>query len=294
MNSPLTNEQVNKTIFLNKVKLWSDNAAANEFPDWEEQIRLLSEIGELITAELSLEEVIAGIYASVNELMDAYQFAVGLYDEKEAVILFKGMIENGKQFPELVIDAFQENRFAAWCIQHESEIFINDVDIEYAKYVKKIPYPMAGSPPKAALYVPLRMDNKVVGLITVRTPHKNVYQKHHLYILKTLGNFVIKSLAVAQERGKPAVKSEAQQKNWRWCDENQLSFKGKKLLALLTEREKDVLFLLVSGLSNKSIAEKLFVSPATIKTHTLNIYKKMDVRNRTSAIMKAIELNWFL
>jgi LuxR family maltose regulon positive regulatory protein len=63
---------------------------------------------------------------------------------------------------------------------------------------------------------------------------------------------------------------------------------------MLTEREKEVLFLLVSGLSNKAMGEKLFVSPATIKTHTLNIYKKMDVSNRTSAIMKAIELNWFV
>jgi DNA-binding NarL/FixJ family response regulator len=51
---------------------------------------------------------------------------------------------------------------------------------------------------------------------------------------------------------------------------------------------------MVSGLPNKTIAEKLFVSPGTIKTHTLNIYQKLDVGNRTSAIMKAIELNWFV
>jgi ATP/maltotriose-dependent transcriptional regulator MalT len=50
---------------------------------------------------------------------------------------------------------------------------------------------------------------------------------------------------------------------------------------------------MISGLSNKCIAEKLFVSAGTVKTHTLNIYNKMDVSNRTSAIMKAIELNWF-
>lgn len=283
-----------RSIFHEKVKLWSDNASASEFPDWEEQIRLLSVVGDLITSDLSLEEVIATIYASVNQLMDAYQFAVGLYDEEEGTILFKGLIEKSQQYPEFIVDVFEENRLAAWCILNATDIFINDVDNEYSRYVKKIPYPKVGTPPKAALYVPLFMKDKIAGLITVRTIHKNVYHKHHLYILKTLGNFVIRSLALAQEKGRPFIKSQAEQKNWHWCNPKQLSFKAKKLLSLLTEREKEVLFLLVSGLSNKAIGEKLFVSSGTIKTHTLNIYQKMDVSNRTSAIMKAIELNWFV
>ena len=92
------NEQ-SRDIFHEKVKLWSDNASASEFLDWEEQIKLLSEIGDSITPDLSLEEVIAAIYASVNQLMDAYQFAVGLYDEKEGIILFKGWSRTTDSFP---------------------------------------------------------------------------------------------------------------------------------------------------------------------------------------------------
>jgi DNA-binding CsgD family transcriptional regulator len=286
------NKQKSKGIFQEQVKRWSDNASNAEFPDWEEQIRLLSEIGDLITPDLRLEELISVIYASVNQLMDAYQFAVGLYDEAEGVILFKGMIENNQQFPDLVIDVHEDNRLTAWCVQHASEIFINDIETEYTKYVNKIPHPKVGSAPNAALYVPIHMHDKVVGLITVRTPHKNVYQRHHLYILKTLGNFMIRTLALAEERAKPFVRSETGKRNWHWGAPEQLSLKSKRLLSLLTDREREVLFLLVSGKSNKSIAEQLFVSPGTIKTHTLNIYQKMEVNNRTSAIMKAIELNW--
>jgi DNA-binding CsgD family transcriptional regulator len=294
MDFPKQSQYQTKSIFLEKVKIWNDNASKDEFLDWEEQIRLLSEIGDLITADLSVEEVIALIYAGVNQLMDAYQFAVGLYDEKERTILFKGMIENSKRLPDVVVNAFEDNRFAPWCIQHEAEIFMNDLDAEYNKYVQKIPYPKAGSSPKAALYVPLRMNDKVVGLISVRTIHKNVYHKHHLYILRTLGNFVIKSLALSQERAKHSIKKEGEKKNWRWCTVEQLSSEAKKLLSMLTDREKQVLLLLVSGLPNKAIAKNLFVSDGTIKTHTLNIYQKMEVSNRTSAIIKAIELNWFV
>jgi DNA-binding CsgD family transcriptional regulator len=283
-----------KVDFIEKVKTWSDNAAKNEIPDWGDQLRMLSEIGDLITPELSLEELIATIYTSINQLMDAYQFSVGLFDENEMTITFKGIIENCQRIPDTVVDAALPDRLAPWCILNNSEIFINDIDKDYSKYVKKIPQAFVGSPPNAALYVPLQLNDKVVGLITVRTIHKNVYQKHHLYILKTVGNFVIRCLALAKEMGKPYIKSEAQQKIWKWCDLQQLSLKSKKLLSRLSDREKDVLFLMISGLSNKSIAEKLFVSASTVKTHTLNIYQKMDVSNRTSAIMKAIELNWFI
>jgi DNA-binding CsgD family transcriptional regulator len=283
-----------KHRFVEKVKLWSDNAAAEASPDWESQLRMLSEIGELITPNLSLEEVIAAIYASVNQLMDAYQFSVGLFDEKEMTITFKGIIENCERIPDLVVDAALPDRLAPWCVLHNEEIFINDMEADYKKYVTTIPKAYVGTPPKAALYVPLRMQDKVVGLITVRTIHKNVYQKHHVYILKTLGNFVIRSLALAEEAGKPSMKTEWAQKAWKWRAPEQLSLSSKKLLAALTDREKEVLFMMISGLPNKLIAEKLFVSASTIKTHTLNIYGKMDVSNRTSALMKAIELSWFV
>ena len=91
MDAVQRNIQPIKSIFQEKVNHWSDNASASEFLDWEEQIKLLSEIGDSITPDLSLEELIAEIYASVNQIMDAYQFAVGLYDEKEGIILFKGL-----------------------------------------------------------------------------------------------------------------------------------------------------------------------------------------------------------
>jgi len=54
----------------------------------------------------------------------------------------------------------------------------------------------------------------------------------------------------------------------------------------LTEREKEVLHLMREGLSNTDIAEKIFVSPNTIKYHIKNIYIKLDVKNRVEAINK--------
>lgn len=57
----------------------------------------------------------------------------------------------------------------------------------------------------------------------------------------------------------------------------------------LTERELDVLELLVQGLSNSEIAARLGVSPNTVKNHLRSIYSKLDVSTRTAATTLAIK-----
>ncbi|MCI5080497.1 MAG: response regulator transcription factor [Saprospiraceae bacterium] len=58
----------------------------------------------------------------------------------------------------------------------------------------------------------------------------------------------------------------------------------------LTEREFDILRLIYDGQTNKQIAEQLFISHNTIKTHISNLYLKLDVKTRTQAIVKIREL----
>ncbi|HPA23866.1 MAG TPA: response regulator transcription factor, partial [Ferruginibacter sp.] len=57
----------------------------------------------------------------------------------------------------------------------------------------------------------------------------------------------------------------------------------------LTEREKEILQRLIESRSLRSIAESLFISLETVRTHVKHIYKKLHVANRTEAVMKAIQ-----
>ncbi|GAE37169.1 response regulator [Halalkalibacter akibai] len=57
----------------------------------------------------------------------------------------------------------------------------------------------------------------------------------------------------------------------------------------LSEREKEVLACLVQGLSNKEIAEKLFISDKTVKIHVSKIFKKINVKSRSQAVIHAIQ-----
>lgn len=58
----------------------------------------------------------------------------------------------------------------------------------------------------------------------------------------------------------------------------------------LSPRELDVLRLVAQGLSNRAIGEKLFLGEATVKTHLLHAFTKLEVNDRTRAVTRAMEL----
>jgi NarL family two-component system response regulator LiaR len=63
----------------------------------------------------------------------------------------------------------------------------------------------------------------------------------------------------------------------------------RKASDLLSERESEVLRLVALGMSNKEIAEKLFLSQRTVKAHLTNIFNKLNVASRSEAIVKGLQ-----
>lgn len=86
-------------------------------------------------------------------------------------------------------------------------------------------------------------------------------------------------LAIEVARQKEQIKTE-------YLSQLQNARERDALAQLLSNREKEIMQLVSAGLSNKEIAEKLFVSVSTVKTHINNIYKLMEVKNRREAIEK--------
>ncbi len=67
----------------------------------------------------------------------------------------------------------------------------------------------------------------------------------------------------------------------------------ENLLNDLTQREEEVLDLLTQGITYKGVAQKLFISETTVKTHVNNIFQKLQVNDRTQAVLYALN-NGFL
>jgi len=66
----------------------------------------------------------------------------------------------------------------------------------------------------------------------------------------------------------------------------------RRPLHLLTRRECEVLQMLADGKSNRAIGEALFISEKTVKNHVSNILQKLEVNDRTHAVVTAIRNSW--
>ena len=72
--------------------------------------------------------------------------------------------------------------------------------------------------------------------------------------------------------------------------EEEIEIKPPK--GLYTKREYEVLQLLAKGYSNRKIADHLKISDKTVKNHISSIFKKMDVNDRTKAVVTAVKNQW--
>lgn len=71
-------------------------------------------------------------------------------------------------------------------------------------------------------------------------------------------------------------------------EENAAEQNQENLLQYLTQREEEVLELLTQGVTYKGVANQLFISETTVKTHVNNIFQKLQVNDRTQAVLYAI------
>lgn len=96
---------------------------------------------------------------------------------------------------------------------------------------------------------------------------------------------------LATKLAKPKVHTVVVEKEVYINNSGDFTVNEKEMVRLgLSKREMEVLELMARGLSNNEIGGQLFVSLNTIKTHTSNLFEKLDVKRRTQAIEKAKRL----
>jgi len=106
------------------------------------------------------------------------------------------------------------------------------------------------------------------------------------YLLKDLNSSEFLSLLEGLESGEAALNRKMISRVMNGYQK--LASRGPDPQKGLTKREIELLHLMVDGLSNKKIAERLFISENTVKYHIRNILQKLGVHNRTEAVGYAI------
>ena len=107
------------------------------------------------------------------------------------------------------------------------------------------------------------------------------------YLLKTSSASEIAEAIRRTYSGEEIIEEEVSKK----IKEDELSGDRRNLHQDLTNREMEVLHLIADGLSNQEIADKLFITLKTVKTHVSNILSKLEVSDRTQATIYAFKHN---
>ncbi|MEE1820245.1 response regulator transcription factor [Streptomyces sp. SP18ES09] len=108
------------------------------------------------------------------------------------------------------------------------------------------------------------------------------------YLTKNAGREDIARAIRAAAAGQSVLDQEVRDRLLAAVTGAQRSAPGEPLPGDLTPREREVLALIGQGLPNRAIAERLFVSEATVKTHINNLFAKAGIRDRAEAVRRAI------
>jgi ligand-binding sensor domain-containing protein/signal transduction histidine kinase len=199
-------------------------------------ITVLSEIGKEISSRLDTEKIAQTVYRRVSELMDATIFGIGIYQEYTDHIEYKFSIENNKRYPNYCRKMEIKNQFSVWCIENKKPVFINDVAAEYKEFLDS-PEPFftellsdgsENSPANSLLYIPLIINERVLGIITVQSYRKKAYSSSHLDMLQTIATYV----AIALENAN--TYQQIEDKNTEILDTQQQLVLSEKMASLGT------------------------------------------------------------
>jgi transcriptional regulator with GAF, ATPase, and Fis domain len=176
-------------------------------------ISLLSEMGRQITASLEKQSIQNNLYRFVKELIPGNTFGLGLLDWDKRIILFDFVLENGKPVKvyQRSLDASEQP--SVQCAMHAKELLINDLNLDTreldsvvrveANATTIVQRDGSNSPmPKSAIYVPMMLQEKVIGIISVQSEFANTYHENDLVILRSLGAFAAVAFDNPEQAGR--------------------------------------------------------------------------------------------
>lgn len=157
-------------------------------------ISTLTWIGQEVTSHLQLEDLVRTLYERVNQLMDAEGFGIGVWNEQEGVVEFKGYMEHGEMLPEHHSPYDPKRDLSSWCLKNQKTVFINDLETQYGDYLEEEMIELEGSFPKSLIYVPLSLKDSKFGVATVQSFQQNTYTENDLTLLNNLSSYLVIAL----------------------------------------------------------------------------------------------------
>jgi len=163
-----------------------------------QNVQMLSDLGRKIISSLSPPVIAETVYESINRIMDASVFAIGIFNPVKAVLEFSGARENGKELEYFEIGVEEQGRLAIWCFNHNRHVLINDFERQHSQYLPIAYRAVVGEDTQSVIYLPLHNKQHRAGVLTVQSFQKNAYDQRHFNLVEHLAVYVSIALENAQ------------------------------------------------------------------------------------------------
>ncbi|MCO4813336.1 MAG: tetratricopeptide repeat protein [Flavobacteriales bacterium] len=198
LNIKINLERVEKENEIYKIKNKELNYRSEYLKESNDRIRTIGELGQEIASKLDLEELLTLIYSQVNKLMSADVMYVGTYNEVKEQIEFPFYMKKLERIHDVIVPMSHRGKFTVWCIKNQKQMILNDVDKEASEYISLIDNDEKENPPSSIMILPIKIKDKLIGVIGVHSYTKDSYTSEKVDILKTLGAYV--SIAIENSK----------------------------------------------------------------------------------------------
>jgi hypothetical protein len=192
-SQPLTKE--NAALKKEREKLHEALIVSKNAVDY---LQVISELGQKISSTLSLQEVIENLSRIISSIMDAAVVEIGIFDNHLEQLDFR--IHN-----LLNATTSNENKeiysreFANWCILNGKNIFLEDIQKNYTRYIYKFPFDRNEKIPHSLICCPMITANKITGTIGVLNFDKKPFSSYQFDMIKSLLPYA--ALAIENAKG---------------------------------------------------------------------------------------------
>ncbi len=145
----------------------------------------LGGIGRDLTASLDLNQVLDKLYEDLNQLFDAHVFLVGILDNDNRGIDVALAVEQRRRVPPFRIDINDHSRPAVQCIKRCEEVIVNK-----SKQDSQPSKPLFGQNMNTVVYLPLIIQDKMVGCVSIQSPKENAYSNEQLDMMRLLSRYI--------------------------------------------------------------------------------------------------------
>jgi diguanylate cyclase (GGDEF)-like protein len=189
-------------------------------------ISLISDLGQKITSTQDLDKILEILGTNIKNIMNSDSFALALYDEDRKILKYDYC--NKKNMP-VNMDNFSiesKSSMAAYCVKNNEFIVINNMEVEYSKYIADSSYFYTNKYHNwinSAIYSPLVIDNVIIGIIIVQSADRNAFNEFSIEIMKALSSYA--SIAVNNALKSMKLKSEIDKKEKAQYELEQLNNK---------------------------------------------------------------------